>query len=150
MGSPVSPLVANMFMQWFEETAICTFPHEITLWKRYVDGTIVVLMDELLEDFTVHIYAIYPAIQFTREEEEAVVIAVLDAKITRKEDRSLLFSVYRKLTHTNHYLQFSSNKLGLIRTLVHCSSTICWNRNEEVLEIPETSVECFWLHQEGL
>ncbi len=110
MGSPVSPIVANIFMQWFEETALDTFPYEITLWKRYVDDTIVVLMDELLEDFTAHINAIHPAIRFTREEEEAGVIAVLDAKIMRKEDRSLSFSVYRKPTHTDHYLQFGSNQ----------------------------------------
>ncbi len=97
-------------------------------------------MDELLEDFTAHINAIHPAIRFTREEEEAGVIAVLDAKITRKEDRLLLFSVYRKPTHTDHYLQFGSNhllqhKLGVIRTLVHRSSTICSNRDEQALEI---------------
>ncbi len=87
MGSPVSPIVTNIFMQWFEETALDTFPYEITLWKRYVDDTIVVLMDKLLEDFTAHINPIHPAICFTREEEEVGVIAVLDAKITRKEDR---------------------------------------------------------------
>ncbi len=33
MGSPVSPIVANIFMQWFEETALETFPYEISLWK---------------------------------------------------------------------------------------------------------------------
>ncbi len=47
MGSPVSPIVANIFMQWFEETAFETFLYEISLWKRYVDDTIVILMDAL-------------------------------------------------------------------------------------------------------
>ncbi len=68
-------------MHLFEETALDTFPYEITLWKRYVDDTIAVLMDELLERFTAHINAIHLAIRFTREEEEAGVIAVLDAII---------------------------------------------------------------------
>ncbi len=126
-------------MQWFEETALDTFPYEITLWKRYVNDTIAVLMDELLEDFTTHINAIHPAIRFTREKEKAEVIALLDAKILKKEDRSS-FSVYRKPTHTDHYLQFGSNqplqhKLGVIRTLVHHSSTICSDRDEQALEI---------------
>ncbi len=37
MGSTVSRIVANIFMQRFEDTAIDTFPHEISLWKLYVD-----------------------------------------------------------------------------------------------------------------
>ncbi len=58
----------------------------------------------------------------------------------RLRGRSLSFSVYHKPTHTHHYLQFGSNqplqhKLGLIRTLVHRSSTICSNRDEQTLEI---------------
>ncbi len=52
-------------MQWFEDTALDTFPYEISLWKRYVDDTVVVLMDALLEDFTNHINSIHPAIKFT-------------------------------------------------------------------------------------
>ena len=32
MGSPVSPIVANLFMEWFEEHAINTFKYEITIW----------------------------------------------------------------------------------------------------------------------
>ena len=108
MGSPVSPIVANIFMQWFEETALETFPYEISLWKRYVDDTIVILMDALLDDLTAHINVVHPAIRFTREEEEDGSLAVLDAQISRREDM-LTFSVYRKPTHTDQYLQFCSN-----------------------------------------
>ncbi len=109
MGSPVSPIVANIFMQWFEETALETFPYEISLWKWYVDDTIVILMDALLDDFTAHINAVHPAIRFTREEEEDGRLAVLDAQISRWED-SLTFSVYRKPTHMDQYFQFCSNQ----------------------------------------
>ena len=35
MGSPVSPIVANLFMEWFEEVALQSFRFEITVWKRY-------------------------------------------------------------------------------------------------------------------
>jgi retron-type reverse transcriptase len=65
MGSPVSPIVANLFMEWFEKLAIRTFPYEIVIWKRYVDDTIVALCDSLIQDFTTYLNSIYPSIQFT-------------------------------------------------------------------------------------
>ena len=59
MGSPVSPIVANLFMEWFEEKAINSFTYEIRLWRRYVDDTMVILSDALLDDFTAHINSIH-------------------------------------------------------------------------------------------
>ena len=140
MGSPVSPIVANLFMEWFEEAAIRTFRYEITIWRRYVDDTMVALCNSLLEDFTGHINSIDPAIKFTREEEEDGRIAMLDAKIRRDNSGSLSFTVYRKPTHTDQYLQFSSNqplqhKLGVIRTLYHRCNTICSSEEAKSEEI---------------
>jgi len=39
MGSPVSPLLANLFMEWLEKQAITMTPVECKpkFWKRYVD-----------------------------------------------------------------------------------------------------------------
>ena len=140
MGSPVSPIVANLFMEWFEGNAINTFMYEISLWKRYVDDTIVVLDDSLLEDFTNHINAIHPSIKFTREEEENNTIPMLDAKTTRDTVGMLSFTVYRKPTHTDQYLQFASNqplnhKLGVIRTLRHRCDVICSTEEAKLQEL---------------
>ena len=128
-------------MEWFEETAINTFPYEITLWRRYVDDTIVALCDSLIEDLTAHINAIDPAIKFTREEEEEWTLAMLDTKTTRKSNGDLTFTVYRKATHTDQYLQFDSNqslnhKLGVISTLHNRCMTIC-SSEEAKLQEPE-------------
>ena len=40
MGSPVSPIVADVYMEFLEQTAIATVPLEYKprLWKRYVDN----------------------------------------------------------------------------------------------------------------
>jgi len=45
MGSPVSPLVANMFMEQLEEKLSATVPEDLRpkLWKRYVDDTLEVV-----------------------------------------------------------------------------------------------------------
>ena len=140
MGSPVSPIVTNLFMEWFEEHAIQTFMYEITLWKRYVDDTIVAMDDSLLEDFTSHINTIHPSIKFTREEEVDKSLPMLDARTTRNPVGGLSFSVYRKPTHTDQYLQFNSNqplnhKLGVIRTLRHRCETICSTEEAKLLEL---------------
>ncbi len=104
--------------------------------------TVVALMDALLEDFANHINSIHPAIKFTREEETEKSLAVLDAQITRDNLGKLSFSVYRKPTHTDQYLQYSSNqplqhklRPGVIRTLVHRSNTFCSNEAAQDYEI---------------
>ena len=140
MGSPVSPIVANLFMEWFETRALQTFKYSITFWKRYVDDTIVALCDSLVDDLTAHINAQDPAIQFTREEESNYTLPMLDALTTRDQSGKLSFSVYRKPTHTDQYLQFDSNqplhhKLGVIRTLHHRCMTLCTDEQAKLQEL---------------
>ena len=52
----------------------------------------------------------------------------------------LSFSVYRKPTHTDQYLQFNSNqplqrKLGVVRTLYHRAQTLCSTEAAKLDEI---------------
>ena len=39
MGSPVSAVVANLYMEFFEDLALTSAPKRPRMWKRYVDDT---------------------------------------------------------------------------------------------------------------
>ena len=42
MGSPISPLIANLFMEEFEAKALTSCPHPPSLWLMFVDDTFVI------------------------------------------------------------------------------------------------------------
>ena len=52
MGSPLGPIVANIFMEKFEEEALATAPHPPSLWKRYVDDTFVIQEEQDKNEFS--------------------------------------------------------------------------------------------------
>ena len=43
MGSPISPIVANLYMENFEVRALSTSPNPSLMWTRFVDDTFVVM-----------------------------------------------------------------------------------------------------------
>ena len=106
MGSPLSPVIANFFMQDFEEKALNQATLKPTCWYRYVDDTFVIWPHgkENLTDFLEHLNGVHKNIQFTMEIEEDGHLPFLDIDIYKKADGSLGHKVYRKPTHTNLYL----------------------------------------------
>ena len=68
MGSPISPIVASIFMEAFENKAIETALHPPRIWKRYVDDTFVLQDHAHKEEFLQHLNSVDPSIKFTVEE----------------------------------------------------------------------------------
>lgn len=123
MGSPLSPIIANIYMENFEEKAIGTSPMKPEHWIRYVDEKHFILShgDDRLKDFLQHMNSQSEAIQFTMEEEVDKKLPFLDVFLTRNPDGSLSHQVYRKKTHTDKYIQANSHhhpapKIGVINT----------------------------------
>ena len=101
MGSPISPIVANLFMEDLEVKALSTAPTPPTLWKRFVDDTFIIIINRSSkESFLKHLNSVDDSIHFTCEEpNEDGSIAFLDMLITPDENGRLNTSVYRKETH---------------------------------------------------
>jgi len=100
MGSPVSPLVADMYMEFLEQKALTTSPEEYKprLWKRYVDDILKVLKTDAVEGFTEHPNSIDEtgSIKFTYEMEHEGSLLFLDIFITRQQNGPLKLTLYRK------------------------------------------------------
>ena len=64
MGSPVSPIVANLYMENFEKKALSTTSTPPRLWMRYVDDTFTIQSEEQKQNVLDHIDNIDPAIKF--------------------------------------------------------------------------------------
>ena len=122
MGSPVSAVVANLYMEFFKELALRIAPARPRIWKRYVDDMFTLVKKGDVDELLVHLNSIRPSIKLTTELEEGGSIPFLDTRVTRKVDGKLDVTVYRKPTHTDRYLHFSSHhpthvKKGLVRCL---------------------------------
>ena len=134
MGSPLSPIIANLYMEAFEKQAISTAPHPTTFWRRFVDDTFVIIQKTQKDSFFQHINNIDEKIQFTKEASRGDgSMPFLDTLVTTNEDDSLNTKVYRKPTHTDLYLQWDSHhsiaaKYSVINTLHHRAKAVCSNK----------------------
>ena len=132
MGSLVSPIVANLYMEYFDQKAISTAPHP-RLWWRYVDDTFVIQKEVYKQDILQHISSVDPAIQFTVESnKEDGAIPFLDTIVKPEADGNLSITMYRKPTHTDQYLQWDSHhhlsaEFSVIHALTHSAQTVCSN-----------------------
>ena len=130
MGSPLSPIVANIFLEDFEARALETSPWKPKMWCRYVDDVFVIWphRDQQLEEFHHHLNKLNSSIQIIIAETEGI-FAYLDVQLENKGTK-VHTSVFRINTHTDQYLNVHSNhparvKRGIIQCLRHRAEKVC-------------------------
>ena len=109
MGSPISSLIANLFMEEFEVIALSTCPHPPSLWLRFVDDTFVITKTKHNQTLLQHINSQDPYIQFTVGPTQQGSLPFLDTLVTIEPDNAFSTTVYRKPSHTDQYLHWDSN-----------------------------------------
>ena len=147
MGSPISPLIANIFMEEFEVQALSSFPHPPSLWLRFLDDTFVINRAEHSQDLLQHINSQDPHIQFTVEQTQQDSLPFLDTLVTIQPDNTFSTTVYRKPTPTDQYLHWDSNhhitaKQSVFNALAHRAKTVSSSLDKELEHIKTALQHC--------
>ena len=129
MGSPVSPVIAKIYFEYFESLAIPSSPTLIKWWFRYVDDVHNATRKEQVNKLQKHLNSIDPHIKFTIDLPGKDVLPFLDT-LTKLTPNSIESTIYRKPTHTDRYLDYKSShiisaKLSVIHTLIHRAKQVC-------------------------
>ena len=133
MGSPLGPVLANLFMAVKEKHWLESCPNPPSFYRRYVDDIFCLLKSEdEANSFLVYLNGKHPNIKFTMETEKEKKLPFLDVLIT-SNNGNFETSVYRKMTFTGLFMNYRSflpeiYKLGLISTLIDRIYKISQNR----------------------
>ena len=109
MGSPMSPIVANLCLEVIEELALAQATPPPKKWYRYVDDVFSIIKKHALNSFHNLLNSIDADINFTIEHEQDGRLSFLDILVSPTNNGILITSVYRKPTHTDNYLEFNSH-----------------------------------------
>uniref|UniRef100_A0A5S6QVQ2 Reverse transcriptase domain-containing protein n=1 Tax=Trichuris muris TaxID=70415 RepID=A0A5S6QVQ2_TRIMR len=131
-GSPLSPILAEVYMEHFEQIAFDDINLDIRpiCFKRYVDDIFSITPTGTEEQFLEHLNVLHPEnIVQTIEKETDNKLAFLDVLVIRGEDR-LTTTVYRKPTNKDAYLHFTSHhplsvKTDIVAGMVDRAIAIC-------------------------
>jgi len=108
MGSPLSPVIADLVMQDLELSAIRMLPINLPFYYRYVDDIILTAPSESLDQI-LHVFnAQHKRLQFTIETEIDKRISFLDLTFINK-DGKLIFDIFHKPTFSGRYLSYYSH-----------------------------------------
>lgn len=144
MGSPLSGLLADVYLNFYENTYLLNnniYANKIIFYSRYVDDTFIIFDGTLrqVDSFKNFLNGINKNIQFTIETEHENTINFLDLTLTRRMD-TLKFNIYRKPTATSHTIHADSHhpysqKMAAYNSLIHRLLTVPLDNNDFQAEL---------------
>ena len=110
-GLPLS-IVSEIYMQATVTTALTTTNHPLKVWELHVDDVFSIIRKSNLHHLLQHINSLHPKTKFTMEIEQNSQLPFLDTLIQGNSDNTISARVYRKPTHRDQYLRFTSHHLA--------------------------------------
>ena len=142
MGSPIAPVLANLFMGYHEHNWLSKSDGKKPIvYKRYVDDVFCLFDNEIdAKEFLEYLNKQHPNIKFTSEPELNGVLPFLDISIEKRDGGGFVTSVYHKSSYTGlllNYLSFTPNlyKKSLVKTLINRTYRICSNWNNFSIDV---------------
>ncbi|XP_062705801.1 uncharacterized protein LOC134287623 [Aedes albopictus] len=140
MGSPLSPIIADIVLDSVICTAMQSLPFEITIFRKYVDDIFMAIPRNSIQLVLETFNSIEPRLQFTIECEKDHRLAFLDMTVIRNEDQTLTTDWYAKPIASGRMLNYTSfhqpkHKINVANNFIHrvCSLT----RNKTMQEITD-------------
>ena len=109
MGSPVSPVVANIFMEHLEDIAAQQPPSPVRFWRTYVDDTFYFLQTSSVDGVLNHLNSISPSITYLHRGTRAGRKAFFPRHLSYKSNGWDPEGECLPQTHTDRYLPFESH-----------------------------------------
>ena len=137
MGSPLGPVLANVFMGFHESKWISNYSNnnKPLYYARYVDDIFCLFHNEKdSEMFLNYLNDQHNNIRFTIEKETEGRLSFLDTKIDKTQGVKPSISIFKKSTFTGlmiNYLSYNpfSYKLSVVKSMIHRIYSICNSEN---------------------
>ena len=146
MGSSLGPVMANVFLSFYEINWLEQCPKEFKpdSYRRYVDDIFVLFESaEYLCKFRNYFNTCHPNMCFSFEQEENGQLAFLDIEVSRGKEK-FVTTVYTNPTFISVYTHFESflstiYKFGMVHTLPYRCFKICsdWTKFHEEISFLE-------------
>ena len=148
MGSPLGPVLANIFGVELDTSVIPNLSNKVKLRKRFVDDKFCLARLEYIDNILLALNSFHKNIKFTFEIEKDNTSPFLDILIIRKPGK-IKTAVYRKKTCTDLHMNWysfvpKSWKWGTLKTLVRRAHINCFTEKhlkEELIHIRKTFKE---------
>ena len=148
MGNPLSPVLSNLYMEFFETKILARILPPNVYWFRYVDDIFCIWpLSENVNDFLIKLNDLVPSISFTLEEENNCILSFLDVNVHRHIN-GFKFSIFRKPTNVCSYIHYYSNhqknvKLSVfsgmfLRAMRICSPEFLEGESDMIYNIAES------------
>ena len=121
MSNPLSPVLSNLYMEFFERDILSTIIPPNIHWFRYVDDVLSLWPCHLVYgEFLLQLNSLVPSISFTIAIETHCNLPFLDILINR-HNHDFKYKIYRKPTNILLYVHYYSQTLTKVKISVFSS-----------------------------